>query len=193
MAQVQEISTTEDEILYCTVHPDRETTLRCNKCGRPMCPECAVQTSVGYRCKECVRGIQDAYYTATQNDYIAIFAVSLILTGIGAAIFAAINLGILFTFILALPIGGGIGELALRFTSKRRGRQSANIAAAGAVVGGLVGVLVQIFMRYGAQLSQLDGSQMVDAIFQLLTRDLSALLFIGLAAAAVYGRYKLRS
>ena len=42
-----------DEVTYCAVHPDRETGLRCNKCGRLMCAECAVPTPVGYRCREC--------------------------------------------------------------------------------------------------------------------------------------------
>ena len=32
----------EEEILYCTVHPTVQTTLRCNRCGRPMCTKCAV-------------------------------------------------------------------------------------------------------------------------------------------------------
>ncbi|HYN88142.1 MAG TPA: tetratricopeptide repeat protein, partial [Ardenticatenaceae bacterium] len=43
-----------EEMLHCSVHPDRETMLRCNRCGRPMCPECAVRTPVGLRCRECV-------------------------------------------------------------------------------------------------------------------------------------------
>lgn len=184
---------TEDEILYCTVHPDRATTLRCNKCGRPMCAKCAVLTPVGYRCHECVRGIQAGYYKATQNDYLIIFAVCAGLTGVGAAIFSAIHLGLLFTFILALPLGGAIGEGALRLTSRRRGRQSAYIAAAGAVIGGLLGGVIRVLLAYGSQLSRMDGSEVVNALFQLMTRDLSLLLFVGLAAAAVYGRFKLRS
>ncbi len=194
MSQIEtQIHETEEEILHCTVHPDRETTLRCNKCGRPMCTQCAVLTPVGYRCRECVRGIQSGYYKATNNDYIVIFAVCAGLTAVGGAIFSAINLGILFTFILALPIGGGIGEAALRLTSRRRGRQSARIAAAGAVVGGLIGGVVQFLLAYGAALSRIESSQVLNVLFQRLVGDISLLLFIGLAAAAVYGRFKMRS
>ena len=29
--------------------------LRCNRCDKPICYDCAVRTPVGYRCKECVR------------------------------------------------------------------------------------------------------------------------------------------
>src|SRR5690606_10430831 len=44
----------ETDTLYCTVHPTRATLLRCNRCGRPMCTDCAVQHPVGLRCRECV-------------------------------------------------------------------------------------------------------------------------------------------
>ena len=183
-----------EETLYCTVHPDRATTLRCNKCGRPMCPECAVPTPVGYRCKECVRGIQDGYYKATQTDYALIFGVCAGLTAVAGAIISAINFGLLFSLILGLVAGGGIGEVALRLTSRRRGRQSANIAAAGAVIGGLIGGVVQ-FLLYYAQFAGRRGvpDLTLDLIFQRLTGDLGLLVFVGLVAAAVYGRFKLRS
>src|SRR4051794_38145004 len=144
---------TQDEVLYCTVHPDRETTLRCNKCGRPMCPECAVSTPVGYRCRECVRGIQAGYYKATDRDYAVIFAVVGGLTLVAAGIMSAINIGILFSLILALPVGGGIAELGLRITSRRRGRLTAKVAAAAVIVGGLLGGVIQILLLYGGVIS----------------------------------------
>ena len=56
---MSEVVPAGDGLTYCEVHPDRETSLRCNKCGRLMCTECAVLTPVGYRCRECVRGQQE--------------------------------------------------------------------------------------------------------------------------------------
>ncbi|MEP7290793.1 MAG: B-box zinc finger protein [Chloroflexota bacterium] len=184
--------TTADEILYCTVHPDRETTLRCNKCGRPMCTKCAVPTPVGYRCRECVRGIQDNYYTATRNDYIVIFAACAALTGVAAAIISAIGLGLLFALILGLPLGGVIAEAGLRVTSRRRGRQSATIAAAGAVVGGIIGGLIQLLLAFGPRLSR-SRTPVFELLFQRLTSDFGLIVFIIVAAVAVYGRFKMRS
>ncbi|MBI1259663.1 MAG: hypothetical protein GC204_19525, partial [Chloroflexi bacterium] len=191
---------TQDEVLYCTVHPDRETTLRCNKCGRPMCVQCAVQTPVGYRCRECVRGIQAGYYKATQNDYIIIFAACAGLTLIAGAIMSAISLGILFSLILALPAGGGIGELALRITSRRRGRQSANIATAGAVIGGLAGGFIRTFLYYqslitrvGAARAEQLGASLLNLTLTATVNDIGLLIFVGLVAVAVYGRFKMRS
>ena len=80
----------EDEHTYCAVHPDRETALQCNKCGRYMCVQCAVPTPVGYRCKECVRGIEDKFFNASPADPAIVFAVCAVLSGIGAFIAAQV-------------------------------------------------------------------------------------------------------
>ncbi|MGW5050861.1 rhomboid family intramembrane serine protease [Actinokineospora sp. NPDC004072] len=38
----------------CARHRDRPTGLSCTRCGRPACPECLVEASVGYQCVDCV-------------------------------------------------------------------------------------------------------------------------------------------
>ena len=55
--------------IYCANHPAVETTLRCNRCGKPICAECAVRTPTGYRCKECVRGQQKIFDTAAAGGF----------------------------------------------------------------------------------------------------------------------------
>jgi membrane associated rhomboid family serine protease len=42
-------------MLTCYRHPDRETGLRCQRCERPVCPECMVPAPVGVQCVDCVR------------------------------------------------------------------------------------------------------------------------------------------
>src|SRR6185369_6058448 len=40
---------------YCYRHPDRQSFVLCQRCGRPICPECQTQAAVGVHCPECVR------------------------------------------------------------------------------------------------------------------------------------------
>ena len=103
-------------ILYCDNHPNTETSLRCNRCEKPICPKCAVSTPTGYRCTECVRGQQKAYDTAQWYDYLISFTVAGVLSLIGSWIIPKLGF---FTIFLA-PIAGVIIAEVVRFTLRRR-------------------------------------------------------------------------
>ena len=38
----------------CYRHPERETHVRCQRCERPICPDCMRQAAVGFQCPSCV-------------------------------------------------------------------------------------------------------------------------------------------
>ncbi len=44
-----------ETIPVCYRHPDRPTRLRCASCGRPICPQCSVDTPVGQKCVDCAK------------------------------------------------------------------------------------------------------------------------------------------
>lgn len=126
-----------DQPLVCYNHPNRETSLRCNNCDRPICNECAIRVPTGYRCKECVRGQQKKFETTQWMDYPLAVVVSGVLAYLGSYLASIMGF---FTIFIA-PIAGVVIAEAVRWVVKRRrSRLLFRLAAGAAAVGALIPV-----------------------------------------------------
>ena len=136
------------ETLYCYVHPNRATSLRCNNCNRPICAACAVHTPTGYRCRECVKGQQKAFNTSEWYDYISGFIVAMLLSAVISFLVTFVGgIGFFGWFIIiagASTAGVAIAEGVRLVTGKRRSRSLFMTIAAGVVVGALPVLLFQL-------------------------------------------------
>ena len=131
------------EVVYCVNHPERETLLRCNKCGKPICPECAIRHPVGLRCRECAQLRRIPTYDLSPGDYALALAagfpsaiVSVILGGIFSRF---LSIGGFIHWIVAFAVGLLTAEAISRATGHKRGVGLQAVAAFCVVFGYFIG------------------------------------------------------
>ena len=77
----------------CYRHPDREANIRCQRCERPICPECMRDASVGFQCPSCVaegrKSVRQARTIAGGAISVDAGRVSFVLIAINIAVFLA--------------------------------------------------------------------------------------------------------
>lgn len=143
-------TTTDSQTMYCYVHPNRETALRCNNCDRPICVSCAVRTPTGYRCRECVRARQKTFDTAEWHDYILGFVVAGLLSAVATFLVRLIGgigfFGWLIIFFGAPTAAVLIAESVRLVTRRRRSRPLFITVAVGLVLGALPVIVYQALM-----------------------------------------------
>ena len=169
----------EEEVLYCANHPDTETLLRCNKCGKPICMKCAQLTDVGYRCKECIRTQQNVYFNAENWDNPIAFAVSFLIALVATPFVTAVfSFGGFFGWIIAFMVGPGAGGLLSQIirwaVGRRRGRYLRFFAIGGIILGMMVGAFIGTILG------------LVGGMSFLLFFNLPVLIFAFLAATTAY-------
>ncbi len=163
------------ETHYCYYHPSTPTELRCNKCGKYICPKDAVRTPVGYRCKSCVKEQQDIFFTATPLDYVVAVVVALFLSTIAAAIVPALG----FFAIFGAPIAGIVIAEGVRITTrKRRGRYIWIVVIACMIITACLSLWARPEVRYALTVGVLE-----PAMFTLIWMGVYLVIGIGIVAA----------
>lgn len=163
----------ETDSLTCYRHPEHETFLRCNKCERPICAQCAISTPTGYRCRECVRGQQRIFENARPADYLLASLAAAGLSYLGSFIPSFIGF---FTLFAAPFVGNLIAEAATRLTNKRRSVSLFQTISAAVILGSLPNLLIRLIpLIIGLQ----SGSFNLYAILPLLWHGAYSFLVTG--------------
>ena len=141
----------KEEVMYCANHPDRETLLRCNKCGKPICPECAVRHPVGLRCSECARVRKSPIYDVALAEYVTAGLVGVGVSTVAAFLMSLIGGWWFVLFIIGPVVGGFIAEAMSRVIKYKRGRGMQVLAGTSIVVGALLSGLIVLFVSLPSQ------------------------------------------
>ena len=146
--------------MFCYRHPDRETWVRCGRCDRPICTQCAMQGPVGLRCRECGKPARDPMIAFTPAQLLGGFAASF-----GGGLLAAYISGMFgfFALFVAFFAGGLIVEGITRITGYKMGTTMDAIVYGGIIAGAAVAFwfanahLIDLFLRLGADAGSANG------------------------------------
>jgi MFS family permease len=141
------VTARDPAVTYCTYHPTIPTTLRCNRCEKPICPKDAIKTPTGYRCRDCVRGLQKVFETALWYDYIVGAGTAGFLAFLGSLIVPRIGF---FGLFIAPLVGGLIAEAVRWLTRRRRAPRLFLTITAAALVGSLINPLLYLLILFQA-------------------------------------------
>lgn len=139
--------------MHCVNHPNRETLLRCGKCGQPICTECAIRHPVGLRCPQCARLKKVPTYDVSAQYYLRA-----LLVGLGVSVVCVVMVQVLrllipiffLSFFAGLIAGGVIAEAVSKATAHKRGRGLQIVAGVCVLLGYLMGTSLVLMFRFGA-------------------------------------------
>ena len=99
---------------FCYRHPDRQSFIICQRCGRTVCSECQTQAAVGVHCPECVREARESAPRTSRGTRTRIKRSMRSSSGVPVVTYTLIGLNIA-VFALDFVTGGSLyGWLAYR-------------------------------------------------------------------------------
>lgn len=170
--------------LRCYRHPDRETWVRCGRCDQPICPRCAMQGPVGFRCRECGRPATDPL-TSMRPAQLA--------TSLGIALLGGIVIGLFSNrigflgLILAWFAGGVIADAVIRFVGFKRGPKMV-VALFGGILVGAAAMFVGEAYTFAGQAGSAGGAFIWDYLY---AQGPWAALAASIACFGAWSRFRL--
>ncbi|CAN5758759.1 rhomboid family intramembrane serine protease [soil metagenome] len=119
------------EIRTCYRHGDRRAGVVCQRCDRPICPDCMHTASVGFHCPECTKA--GAQKVLTPRSLVTRPLLTQVVIGVNVGVFL---LGLLLSG--GGGLGGGANDLIVEGALIARGCTEATLA--GCVPGAEIGV-----------------------------------------------------
>jgi membrane associated rhomboid family serine protease len=169
----------------CYRHHDRRAGVTCQRCDRPICPDCMTQGSVGFHCPECVKAAAKAAPTYTARSLpIAQPFVTYVLMAINVAVFV-LDLAVAERITAGTSTAPGQGVL---FAYGVYAGEWYRLVTSGFLHFGIAHLAMNMFVLYriGPQLEQLLGHIQYLALYlaALLAGALGAMVLSPNAATA---------
>jgi len=171
--------------LYCYRHPKSETYVRCGRCDQPICPKCAVQGPVGFRCRQC--GL-------VKSATISSFTPQQLALGLGLPIGGGAILGYLggqvgfYSIFIAFFAGAFLAEAFVRFVGMKRGPIVRAMLYGGLAVGFVAGAALEIATFAGSYVGEGEGQVPLSVWLQTVVPY--AAIGLGATIAGAYSRVR---
>jgi hypothetical protein len=171
--------------LYCYRHPKSETYVRCGRCDQPICPKCAVQGPVGFRCRQCglVKSATISSFTPQQ------LALGLAIPLGGGAILGYLGGQVgFYSIFIAFFAGAFLAEAFVRFVGMKRGPIVRAMLYGGLAAGFAAGAALEIATFAGSFVGEGEGQVPLSVWLQTVLPY--AAIGLGATVAGAYSRVR---
>jgi hypothetical protein len=175
--------TEPDVLTRCARHPSVETSLRCGRCGTPICPRCLVSTPVGARCPSCAQVKRFATVLKPME------VVRALVLGIAVAMAGTLLAQLIpfISFIALAAVGYVVGEVVSQAVNRKRGTEIGVLAIVCLVLGYLLSPVLRALLGGNVAVLAFLPTIVIAGILATL-HQIYSLLALGVAALLAWMR-----